>query len=87
MLKSEGSLKLHVKDLHKRLTEKNIRCKIILIVLIRNFKYAYSWLSLKAPSSFKLKSLMKGKKRNIHYKVQLKVFWEITNMILVFQNW
>ncbi len=26
MLKSEGSLKLHVKDLHERPTEKNIRC-------------------------------------------------------------
>jgi hypothetical protein len=74
MLKSEGSLKLHVKDLHERPTEKNIRCKIILIVWIRNFKYAYSWFSLKAPSSFKLKRNMKGKKRNIHYKVQLKVF-------------
>ncbi len=40
MVKFEGSLKLHIKDLHERPTEKNVRCKVRLIVLTWNNKYA-----------------------------------------------
>jgi len=50
MLKSEGSLKLHVKDLHERPTEKNIRCKVRILY----FKLEIFSAMLKSEGSLKL---------------------------------